>query len=228
MSDSNSEGFFDNDWDECGDLVWNEFDWERYLRQQDDLLHRYLAYYERLKRRPDRIDEVAHRMGWDVGQGDAEALDRGLGSDGDAGNLPSGREDPAEPYTLQKNPVYVSTKALYLSLKRAWERLAADPAKVPQALALAMQTSHYRGEEHAGLGVQALDVGDFAMAVSLFKRALEELNRTLALAGSPAAGRAVAAWREDAVPRLFDLREIWLRVINECRGELNRLPDEEN
>jgi hypothetical protein len=36
----------------------------------------------------------------------------------------------------------------------------------------------------------------------------------------------VAAYREDALPRLFDLREIWLRIIHECREELNRPVDE--
>jgi len=34
MSDFESDSFPENDWDECGDLVWNEFDWERYLRNR--------------------------------------------------------------------------------------------------------------------------------------------------------------------------------------------------
>jgi hypothetical protein len=131
---------------------------------------------------------------------------------------------------LHKNPVFIATKAIYLSLKRGWERLAVDATKIPQPLALALQTSLYRGEEQAVLGVQALDLGDYAMAISLFKRSLEELNRTLALVtGTDAAApRAFAAWREDALPRLFDLREIWLRVLNECREELGRRVDDES
>ena len=130
---------------------------------------------------------------------------------------------------MHKNPVFVATKAICLSLKRSWERIAVDPAKVPQPLALAMQTSLYRGEEQAFLGVQALDLGDYAMAISLFKRGLEELNRTLALVTGPAdtASRAFAVWRDDALPRFFDLREIWLRVMNECREELGRCVDDE-
>jgi len=66
------------------------------------------------------------------------------------------------------------------------------------------------------------------MAVSLFKRALAELNHSLALLNSDVAAkhRTVAAYREEALPRLFDLREIWLRVIKECREELGRPGDE--
>ncbi len=228
MSDFDSEGFFDSDWDECGDLAWNEFDWERYLREQDDRLHRYLAYYERLKDRPDRIDEAAHLMGWDTGQWGSEE-ERADEDSADEPPPESSAPDapPAlEPYTLHKNPVFIATMAIYLSLIRGWERLAADAGKVPQALAVTVQTSLYRGEQHALLGVQALDMGDYAMVVSLFKRALEELNRTLALTADPKAGRQLADWRSDAVPRLFDLREIWLRVISECRQELGRRVDD--
>ena len=66
------------------------------------------------------------------------------------------------------------------------------------------------------------------MAVSLFKRA--RAQRFLALVNDDAVSRHrhVLAWREDALPRLFDLREIWLRVIAECREELDRLVDDES
>jgi hypothetical protein len=231
MSDFNSESFPENEWDECGDLAWNEFDWERYLREQDDMLHRYLAFYERLKDRPERIDEVAGLMGWDTGQLSGDSADAaGSPAPEEPSDPPSsGGNGPIEPYTLHQNPVFVATKAIYLSLKRSWERLAGTPGKVAQPLALATQTSLCRGEEHAILGVQAIDLGDYAMAVSLFKRALQELNQTLALASDSAAvGRAVADWHCDALPRLFDLREIWLRVISECREELERRVDDES
>lgn len=230
MSEFDSEGFFENDWDECGDLAWNEFDWERYLREQDDTLHRYLAHYESLKDHPERIDEVARLMGWDDGQRSAEADIAGSDADTEQVDAPPPAGNcPVEPYTPHRNPVFVATKAIYLSLKRSWERVAGDDAKIDQPLAFAIHTSLYRGEEHAILGVQALDLGDYAMAVSLFKRALQELNRSLALAGEPAptASRHFATWRDDALPRLFDLREIWLRVMSECRQELGRRVDDE-
>jgi hypothetical protein len=233
MSEFDSDGLYENEWDECGDLVWNEFDWERYLREQDDLVHRYLAHYETLRELPDRIDEVAHLLGWDAGPGGRDAPEGAEDSAGGGESTeapPKENGSPLEPYTLHKNPVYIATRALYLSLRRSWERIAADGAKVGQPLALAVLGSLHRGEEQATLGVQALDLGDFAMAVSLFKRALAELNRTLALANDEAAaiGRAFAAWRDDALPRLFDLREIWLRVIAECRDELARRDTDES
>jgi len=237
MSDFDTEGFFENEWDECGDLAWNEFDWERYLREQEDALHRYLAHYERLADHPERIDEVAHLMGWDDGQHGGEAESPG-GEAESAGGEAETQQDGVptssgsyriEPYTVHKNPVFIATRAIYLSLKRSWERVAGDAAKINQPQAFAIYGSLFRGEEPAILGVQALDLGDYAMAVSLFKRALQELNRTLALTSEPAlaANRPFATWRDGAHPRLFDLREIWLRVIHECRQELARRVDDE-
>jgi len=235
MSNFETDGPSDNEWEDRGELAWNEFDWEKYLREQDDVIHRYLAHYEQLKHHEDRIDETAHLMGWDEdswSSDSADSLSRDTDEDEDD-DAPSGgdlNEGKDEPYTLHKNPIFISTKAIYLSLKRSWEGIGVNSAKVPQALALDIHASIYRGEEQAMLAIQALDFGDYAMAISLFKRALGELNRTFSLLNSTAAGKhpAVVAYREDAQPRLFDLREIWLRVMNECREELERPLDDDD
>ncbi|MGA3008562.1 MAG: hypothetical protein ABSE59_11795 [Opitutaceae bacterium] len=218
MKDFNSDSSPDGDWDERGELAWNEFDWENYLREQDDVIRRYLTLYESLKNQTERIDEVAHRMGWDQETWNAEETEETAAEPADLGDF------DLEPYTVHKNPVFIATKALYLSLTHMWQHVASDPTRVAQPLALAFQTPLFRGEQHACLAIQALDLGDYAMAISLFKRALRELNNSLSLLDERAASRhrAVAAFRDDALPRIFDLREIWLRVMNECRSELER------
>lgn len=233
MSNFETDGPSDNEWEDRGELAWNEFDWEKYLREQDDVIHRYLAFYEQLKDHDDRIDEAAHLMSWDEDSWSSESSDTALrdapdDNESDASaDMGDGKD---EPYTLHKNPIFISTKAIYLSLKRAWEGIASNPAKVPQPVALDIHASIYRGEEQAMLAIQALDFGDYAMAISLFKRALGELNRTFSLlnANSVAKLPAVVHYREDAQPRLFDLREIWLRVMSECREELERPADNDD
>ena len=124
----------------------------------------------------------------------------------------------------------LAAKAIYLSMARSWSALAADSSKVPQPIAMALLTSMHRGEEQAAQAIHALDFGDYAMAVSLFKRAMSVLNGSLALVNSDAMTSLpqVQAWREQALSRFFDLREVWLRVIAECRDELERPTDEES
>lgn len=218
MSTFDSDGDSENQWEDRGDLAWNEFDWERYLREQEETIHRYLRFYEACQGGLDRIDRVAEKMNW----GDEDDME----SDDDAEDA----NEADDVYTLHKNPIFVSTKAIYLGLKRSWGALAIDGAKVPQRLALRMATSLHEGEDQAVQAIHALDFGDYAMAVSLFKRALAALNGSLALLNddSLAHHRHVQAWREDALGRFFDLREIWLRVMAECREELDRPVDDES
>ena len=226
MSNFDSDGSPDGEWDDRGDLAWNEFDWERYLREQDEAVARYLRLYDACPGTPDRIDVVAEKMGWgqDHWSDEVDVAPTEPGEDPDA---PSSDDDV---YTLHKNPIFIATKAIGTSLRRSWEELAVDRSKVPQPLALAFLASLHRGEEQASQAIHALDFGDYAMAVSLFKRALSALNSSIALLNSDTLThhRAALVWREEAMPRLFDLREIWLRVMAECREELDRPVDEEN
>ena len=64
MSNFDSGEAGDEHWDERGELAWNDFDWERYLRGQEGAITSYLQLYEEAGERPDRIDHVAERMDW--------------------------------------------------------------------------------------------------------------------------------------------------------------------
>jgi hypothetical protein len=226
MSNFDPDGGSENQWEDRGDLAWNEFDWERYLREQDEAVHRYLRFYEVCKSGIDRIDQVAEKMNWAQDdwsdESDGDDLEEGESEDVDG-------DDEEDVYTLHKNPIFIATKAIYLSLNRSWQTLATDPIKAPQSLAVRLLASLHVGEEQSVQAIHALDFGDYAMAVSLFKRALSALNGTLALLNDDALSRhrQVMAWREQALPCLFDLREVWLRVIAECREELDRPVDDE-
>jgi hypothetical protein len=211
MTNSDSDGLFDNDWEDRGELAWTELDWQKYLATQEAAVRDYIKHYDQLPEAIDRIDEAARRMGWELAE-----TPESLADDEEADEVFDGDWDP---YTLHRNPVYISTRALYVSLLAHWERVAAQPDRVPAALGITLQALLYRGNEQALQAVQALEMGDYTLAVCLFKRALRELNHTLARLSQPdvAATPLAMRYREYALPRLFDLREIWLRVMNECR-----------
>ena len=230
MTNPDSDGFFDNDWDDCGELSWTEADWQKYLANQEKAVRDYIQTYDQLPASIDRVDEAARRMGWELAETEVpEALDDEDDEDSALEDANEVFDGPWDPYTLHRNPVYISTRALYLSLLAHWERVAAQPGRVPPALGVTLQGLLYRGHEQALQAVQALEMGDYTLAVVLFKRALQELNLTLARLSEPDALATPLAqrFREYATPRLFDLREIWLRVMSECRqnhGGTNRPP----
>src|SRR5258705_13346248 len=106
MSNFDPDGGAGEEWNERGDLAWNEFDWERYLREQDESIHRYLGFYEAAKSDPDRIDAVAELMGW----GEAEWTEEDGATE--TSETKSEAEQPADfseeedeaVYTLHTNP----------------------------------------------------------------------------------------------------------------------------
>jgi len=231
MSNSNSEGPSGNDWEDRGEVAWNEFDWERYLRDQEAAIEGYQKLYDACPEVPSRIDAVAEQMGWSVDEWTEEgSVTSDDDDDADDDDDEIDFDEDGDVYTLHKNPIFIATKAISLGLRQKWLATATAPNHVTQPLALSVLSVLHRGEDDAVQAIHALDFGDYAMAISLFKRALGAINATLALLNeeSPTSQPALAIFRLQALPRLFDLREIWLRVINECRDELDRPPEPED
>lgn len=219
MRPDDSDKSSDSDWDDPSELDWSEFDWEKYLREQDEVLLRYLGFYGLLRDHPQRLDEVAKLMGWDV-----EAWNAALEEDDEEEDE---TDETPQPYTLQKNPVYVATQALFLSLTRPWEILTEKNRQLVAADTMPYLSALYRSQQQCLHAVQALDFGDFTMAVSLLKRTLRELNDALARLPQQIALPDYPTFREDATRRLFDLREVCLRVMGECRYEATHPADSE-
>ena len=46
------------------DKVWDEYDWERFLQQQDRKTEKYMALLERYIDDPNRDQIIAREMGW--------------------------------------------------------------------------------------------------------------------------------------------------------------------
>jgi hypothetical protein len=152
MTNSDSDGLFDNDWEDRGELAWTELDWQKYLDTQEGSVRDYIKHYDQLPEAVDRVDEAARRMGWELAE-TAESLSVDETKDDEADDAFDGDWDP---YTLHRNPVYISTRALYVSLLAHWERVAAQPDRVPVVLGISLQALLYRGNEQALQAIQAL------------------------------------------------------------------------
>lgn len=213
--------FNDGDWDDRGELAWNEFDWKQFLMRHESEISKYLAVYENLRDDPDRLDRSAQIMGWDTE--DWSNTDAGL--DDDPQPEEAAGIDDTDPYTLHRHPVYVVTHSLYRYLDRCWQaytRQVAFAATADQAWRYAR--SLHAGEHNATLALQGLDMGDYALAVCHLKLALAELNTSFSvLAELPEKETPMqVAFLRQSRQRLFDLREVWLRVMRDSRDEMQR------
>lgn len=227
MSNYNFDGQSDGDWEERGDLSWNEFDWQKYLARNEKEIDRFIELYHMHRHDPNRLDTVAHIMGWD--EEDWAVSDPTLDDDPvlelEKMRDEDGENDDSDPYTILRHPVFVVVSGLHKNLGQQFEQLL-DSGESPGDAKAAWEfgKSIYAAEQSALLAIQALDVGDYTLAVCHMKLALSALNKTLSLLPT-IAGDASFACREflvEAHRELFDLREVYLRVMADCREEVRR------
>ncbi len=210
--DSNS----DSEWDDSWDTIWNERDWELYLKTERDEVRKYQKLYTRFVANTNRLDEVALYMGWDV--------------QGESSGQEASEPIPDQPYTLHKHPLYIASKALHDWLTEKWtQHVSLSGDLLPATTALRVQNAIAQSDQYGLLAVTALDLGDYMLAIAYFKRGLVELNQLLALITELESLNVTPLdlYAKHAKIRIFDIREIWLRVTSDCRAAFaKRFEDE--
>ncbi len=225
MSSFEYENYSDGEWDDRGDLAWNEYDWQQYLKQNDQEISRFLSFYNKLKHQPDHLDDVAHLMGWDSGDwapGDESSEQSSWDEKKDDEDGP---DEDLQPYTIHKHPVFIVTRGLYQNLYHVWEQYSAQGLNhiFNPAVTWKFAASLHAGEINAIMAINALDMGDYSLAICHLKNALSAINHSFSiLQNIPQKTPTMATLHQEATIALFDLREVWLRVMNDCREENRR------
>lgn len=212
----------DSDWEDFSEEApWSELQWRKYLRGTDRDTARFLSIYNSVKDKPNHLDEVAALMGWNVD--DISLTNDGFG---DTSSVSEDNElEGDEPYTLHRHPVIVVTRALYRYLHQSWEHyMTQSQSRVSALLCWKYANSLHQAEMNVLLSIQALDLGDFGLAICHLKNSLAALNHTLALLNDLSHRNPdfLDAFSCEMRIRLFDLRELWLRVMADCRTECQR------
>ncbi|CAA6678141.1 MULTISPECIES: hypothetical protein [unclassified Lentimonas] len=226
MSDPNFE-HSDGNWDDTpSEPTWGESQWRKYLTGSDRDTAKFLSIYNSLKDKPNHLDEVAIQMGWDAE--DISLTDEFSApepEDEGEGETPFDAHDA--PYTLHRHPVIVVTRALYRYLHQSWEHYMAHSQNYlsPQ-LCWKYANSLHQAEMNVLLSIQAIDLGDFGLTICHLKNSLSALNQTLALLDQVTHPdpEFLAGFRKENHIRIFDLREVWIRVMSDCRIECQRRP----
>ncbi|MGB0409224.1 MAG: hypothetical protein ACPG3X_06195 [Opitutales bacterium] len=230
MSDSNFDQSEGDNWEEfsSNDINWSESQWRSYLNGSDRDTARFLSIYNSVKHKPNHLDEVATLMGWDAE--DISMTDEFSFTDMEDDDRPEEAPEGA-PYTLHRHPVFVVTRSLYRYLHQSWEHfISQTPHNISPKLCWDYANSLHRAEMNVLLSIQALDLGDFGLSICHLKNSLSALNQTLALLDElthPNA-RYLEGFRNEIRIRLFDLRELWIRVMGDCRHECQHRRDDQD
>jgi hypothetical protein len=230
MTNYNFEGQPEGDWDDRGNISWSELDWQQFLSRREKEVAKMLHFYnEAPSDSVDRLDWVARQMGWDSEDWSVSDFIEGEDDpeeEGDNWKLEDhGADHPdSDPYTLHRHPVFVVCSGLFLHLRYIWRQVIAEKNEAADSLrSWDFGESLSEAEKHTLIAMQCMDMGDFLLCVVHMKRSLRGINLAMSLLPeliTLADGNKVL--QDMLYTRLFDLREVCLRVIQDCREEDRR------
>lgn len=231
MSHHEFESYSEGEWEDRGDLVWNEFDWEKHLREHDNEVSKFRQLYDEHLDLPHHLDEIARKMGWesdDWNQQESSSsvepqnLESEFSADNDSTDesLDEIVEEDMDPYTLHRHPVLIAQRGIV-------ESFLEQVAKAPSMTDAASLSAIFRGlrkmEFNSFMALEALEVADYSLVIAHLKRGLNDVNflfipwEKLCVGNN---GELDEKLLKAGQQRLFDLRELWLRVIHESREEI--------
>lgn len=201
---------------EHSEEAWDEYQWERFLQQQDQRTEKYFGLLEQYSEHPDCDDLVAREMGWEEGGEEEDelaasslhALEEDLEEDGDF-------DEEFDEFT--KSPVYVDTLRLHTWVNRWADR---TPARKDNAEAVRMAAACAVCGAKLAAALCGNDGHEPGMTIAYLKRALhsahEALDAAMNLADSgDMKPRDLAAFRK----RIFPVREHLVDLMGHYRRE---------
>lgn len=225
--------------------VWDEYDWERFLQQQDLKTERYMELLEKYIDDPDRDQIIAREMGWThlLGDDSDGSADDGEGWTEVSFSLDSNDEDEDEAdddeysdedeeydddfddeaegtESFELHPLYQASFALTVWVDQLFEELE-EVQNRPAAVKLATNCAVTSAKLAAALSDD--DVDEIGMTIAYLKRALKAI--TSALDASPIFAREArlsSRQRKQLHDRLFHVRDGIIVLMGEYRSEWRR------
>ncbi|HMJ05040.1 MAG TPA: hypothetical protein VK474_02175 [Chthoniobacterales bacterium] len=203
--------------------AWDEYEWERFLQQQDHKTERYMELLEKYLDHPQRDQIIAREMGWTQllnGEEWTEEMDALLTEDGideaeDLGNeleksgtLADGFED---------HSLYRAAFALTVWIDQLFDENSALQNE-PSAVKLATHSALASAKLAAALSDD--DVDEIGMTIAYLKRSLKAITVSMEATVQMLSERLITARQHAALEqRLFQVRDGIISLMGEYRGE---------
>jgi hypothetical protein len=204
--------------------IWDEYDWERFLQQQDQRTEKYMELLEKYIDDPQRDEIIAREMGWTqvLGNGDWSAeVDALLDEDWRVQNNETpGGADSKSIESFEDNILYRAAFGLTVWIDKLFDQNAALQNE-PAAIKLATHAALASAKLAAALSDD--DVDELGMTIAYLKRALKAITVSLDSAAKLLSEKLIPA-RQYAVlqQRLFQVRDGIITLMGEYRGEWRR------
>src|SRR5467141_2538986 len=202
--------------------VWDEYEWERFLQQQDGKTEKYMQLLETYLDDPERDEIIAREMGWtqllDANDWSAEVDALLDGTDEDEAAIENTRSS-AE--VFEEHDLYRAAFALTIWIDQLFDQNASLQNE-PAAVKLATHAALASAKLAAALSGDNLD--EIGMTIAYLKRALKAITISMETAAQlrKPAGRISRSQYAVLLQRLFRVRDGIIALMGEYRGEWRR------
>ncbi len=202
--------------------IWDEYEWERFLQQQDGKTEKYMQLLETYLDDPDRDEIIAREMGW------TQLLDANDWSAEVDALLDGTEEDEAvientsrSAEVFEDHDLYRAAFALTIWIDQLFDQNAALQNE-PAAVKLATHAALASAKLAAALSGDNLD--EIGMTIAYLKRALKAITISMEAAAQlwKPAGQISRSQYAILQQRLFRVRDGIIALMGEYRGEWRR------
>ncbi len=207
--------------DDQPERIWDEYDWERFLQQQDRKTERYMELLEKYIDDPNRDQIIAREMGWNhlLDEEEMDEIDSSFAEEMKAIEAEA-FEETDEVETFEMHPLYQASFALTVWIDQLFDELG-NLQNHPAAVKLATQCAIASAKLAAALSDD--DIDEIGMTIAYLKRALKAISTAME-AGAQLKKELKFSDERHAMlnHRLFQIRDRIIALMGEYRSEWRR------
>lgn len=204
------------------DRVWDEYQWERFLQQQDHKTEKYMELLEKYLDHPQRDQIIAREMGWTQllnGETWNEEVDSILSEESTSDDNPSSAAEIniSSVDGFEDHALYRAAFALTVWIDQLFDEQSTLQNE-PAAVKLATHSALASAKLAAALSDD--DVDEIGMTIAYLKRALKAITMSME-AGAQLLSDGLINARQHSVlkQRLFEVRDGIITLMGQYRGE---------
>jgi hypothetical protein len=202
--------------------MWDEYDWERFLQQQDHKTEKYMQLLEQYLDDPQRDQIIAREMGWtqllDANDWSTEVdalLDEKPPEESD-----SDADQAAAFDTFEDHSLYRSAFALTIWIDQLFDE---DPSLQNEPAAVKLATHSALASAKLAAALSDNDVDEIGMTIAYLKRALKAITISMDAAAQLLSEKLITAPQHSVLQqRLFQVRDGIITLMGEYRSEWRR------
>ncbi len=202
--------------------MWDEYDWERFLQQQDHKTEKYMQLLEKYLDDPQRDQIIAREMGWTqlLDEKDWSTEVDALLDEEPAEESTPGTDQAPSFDTFEDHNLYRAAFALTIWIDQLFDE---DPSLQNEPAAVKLATHSALASAKLAAALSDDDVDEIGMTIAYLKRALKAMTISMDAAAQLLSGELITPAQYSVLQqRLFQVRDGIITLMGDYRGEWRR------